>query len=273
MKRKIFFDVLKFSIKNPKIGIRNYLSAHENAKPSEDIEFCEKSALGVKEILESIIPSSVQIEDYEKEIINLKDHLLKFTELIENKKWPSKEKPYDINYSIDFITGLFLYALVRITKPEIVIETGVAYGFSSSFILQALENNKKGTLYSFDYVFYSWQTKVMIGKAIPDNLRNRWKLIFGPSSVKLPHLLELISPDIFLHDSEHTYKNMIYEFELVLPYLKKNGFILSDDILSNNAFHEFYTKQKLTPYFLKQEGRKQKCLNVKKFFGIVKKYD
>ena len=40
-----------------------------------------------------------------------------------------------------------LYFIVRSKKPETIIETGVAAGFSSLSILKAIESNKKGKLY------------------------------------------------------------------------------------------------------------------------------
>lgn len=43
-----------------------------------------------------------------------------------------------------------LYTIIRIRKPDIVVETGVAQGVSSTFILQALEDNGRGQLYSID---------------------------------------------------------------------------------------------------------------------------
>lgn len=269
----INFELIKFALKHPKIGIRNYLAAHEKALPYKDVEFCKNNSLPITDIIQSITSvTDFKINEHEKELVDLKVHLLKFTKLIEKIQWPSKEKPYDINYAIDFTTGLFLYSLIRVTKPEIVIETGTAYGFSSSFILQALENNETGELFSIDYVFNPWQTKYMIGKAIPKNLRKRWTLIFGPSVDKLSDLLSSQKPDIFIHDSEHTYKNMLFEFETVFPHLNENGFILSDDILDNNAFHEFYKKHNLIPYFLEQKGRKHHNSDLTKLFGILEKH-
>jgi len=43
-----------------------------------------------------------------------------------------------------------LYNLIRDTRPSIVVETGVASGVSTAYILQALEDNRKGKLYSID---------------------------------------------------------------------------------------------------------------------------
>src|SRR5687768_7205690 len=43
-----------------------------------------------------------------------------------------------------------LYFLVRALKPRIAVETGVCYGASTSYILEALVRNGGGTLYSID---------------------------------------------------------------------------------------------------------------------------
>jgi predicted O-methyltransferase YrrM len=43
-----------------------------------------------------------------------------------------------------------IYALVRSLKPSIVVETGVAGGMSSCYILKGLRDNNKGELFSID---------------------------------------------------------------------------------------------------------------------------
>jgi hypothetical protein len=55
---------------------------------------------------------------------------------------------------------LMLYAIVRAYKPDIVVETGVARGASSSFILCAMHENGKGHLYSIDLPPYEAYTDV-----------------------------------------------------------------------------------------------------------------
>ena len=40
------------------------------------------------------------------------------------------------------------YILMRKVKPKIVVETGVSFGITSSFILQAMEDNGFGTLFN-----------------------------------------------------------------------------------------------------------------------------
>src|SRR2546429_265801 len=45
---------------------------------------------------------------------------------------------------------LLQYAAIRAFAPEIVVETGVANGVSSSYLLLALEMNGQGRLYSIE---------------------------------------------------------------------------------------------------------------------------
>jgi len=131
-----------------------------------------------------------------------------------------------------------LYVICRVLRPKIVLETGVASGVSSTYILHALDRNQLGTLYSVD--FPTSPDGLASGWLIPDRLRNRWHLTLGKSSEKLPVLLEEIPKvDVFLHDSDHSYKNMMFEFRTVWPHIREGGLLLSDDTHMNRSFFDF----------------------------------
>jgi len=148
-----------------------------------------------------------------------------------------------------------LYLICRIKKPKVVVETGVASGFSSSFILKALQENSIGKLYSIDLPVKAWKENDPreyicrpndrdVGWLVPNNLRDRWELIIGSSDEKLKPLLDrLQSVDIFLHDSDHHYKYMLWEYQTVWSYIRKGGLLLSDDIDRHEAFNEFTAKK------------------------------
>lgn len=131
---------------------------------------------------------------------------------------------------------LIVMTLLR-NRPDIVVETGVWHGVSSFYALKALEHNNKGFLLSLDLPPLRPQFRVQIGSAVPNSLRHRWTLLLGPSVTLLQSIRTEI--DIFIHDSEHTYLNMISEYSISWDKLKKGGFLLSDDIHTNAAFTDF----------------------------------
>lgn len=129
-----------------------------------------------------------------------------------------------------------LYVLIRIMKPEIVVETGVGAGKSSVFILKALEKNGKGALYSIDLP----DEVSSSGWVVPEDLRSRWDLRFGAARDILSPLLHEIGPiDVFLHDSDHSYENVMFEFRAAWPFLKRNGLFLAHDVGRNDALFDF----------------------------------
>ncbi|MFA5048906.1 MAG: class I SAM-dependent methyltransferase [Patescibacteria group bacterium] len=136
-----------------------------------------------------------------------------------------------------------LYVLVRLFEPTTVVETGVSAGVSSSYILQAIVDNRKGTLYSIDYPNYALteaKNVVETGFAVPKYLRSNWKLMEGKSVDVLPTLIRsLDNIDIFIHDSEHSYDNMKFEYEEVWCKIPRKGLLISHDINDNGAFREF----------------------------------
>lgn len=133
-----------------------------------------------------------------------------------------------------------LYTTVRVLKPETVIETGVFEGQGSLSILSAMEKNNKGTLYSVDLPSPNIPSEKVPGWKVPEYLKNRWDFRVGKSSDLLPILFQEVEDvDVFLHDSDHSYKNMYFEYEIAWAHIKSDGLLLSHDISQNAAFKDF----------------------------------
>ena len=170
----------------------------------------------------------------------------------------------DIHYV--FPEAAELYAVVRAFKPEVIVETGVASGISSAHILRALAANGSGTLYSIDLPNVQQHSGLPEGRTsgwiVPDSLRGRWKLRLGDTWKLLPELLGTLDRvDLFLHDSDHSYEAMIFEFEQAFPRLEQGGLLLSDDTHLHTAWDDFCAKHGLRPTRVGHLGVTRKARN------------
>jgi predicted O-methyltransferase YrrM len=75
---------------------------------------------------------------------------------------------------------------------------------------------------------------------VPPTLRERWHLVLGRSQEELPPLLARIGEiDFFMHDSEHSYECMSFEFRTAWEALREGGVLVADDVNVNAAWEEF----------------------------------
>lgn len=193
----------------------------------------------------------------ENEILKLSnsDHrLLKDIEEEFSDIHNSLSKYFTLHGTADTTLARLLYCLSRIKKPEYIVETGVWHGVSSTFLLSAIQKNGKGFLHSIDVPPVDPAIKVEIGGAIPLELREHWRLHLGHSRMMLPKVLNEISNlQFFVHDSEHSYRNMYNEYKIAWPKIDTGGFLISDDIALNDAFIVFGKKIGRDPVVIKRE--------------------
>jgi len=140
-----------------------------------------------------------------------------------------------------------LYVIVRAARPRVMVETGVASGISSAHILRAMERNGEGTLHSIDLPNVQQGSVLAQGRTsgwmVPDALRARWKLLLGDARGLVPEVLKALDRvDVFLHDSDHSYEHMTFEYELAWPKLEPGGLLLSDDTHLHTAWQDFCSK-------------------------------
>jgi hypothetical protein len=126
-------------------------------------------------------------------------------------------------------------------KPSAVIETGVAHGVSSRVLLEAMERNGNGHLYSIDLPHpLRHELHETTGVAVTQALRTRWTYLEGESRRRLPPLVrELGKVELFIHDSLHTAKNTLFEMEQAASAMGRGGVMLIDDIRGHGGFADF----------------------------------
>lgn len=248
------------------IGIMRFLFAHPRAiRPT------------FKFILSNVhaLPRHLHYKTHiEEEQARIKGELARCSDYF--KKIEAYQKSIDIewlkrNPLPDIYRWARLYILIRTLRPKTVIETGVAEGESTSFILQALADNGDGFLYSIDlpnqfYITTKGKFHAEFnspgeqpGCLVPPELRGRWKLILGNTFDTLPKLLtKLNSIDLFQHDSEHTYETMTFEYESAWPYICPGGYLVSDDATWNTSLSDFAQRHNVNLTIIEGQGFIQK---------------
>jgi hypothetical protein len=133
-----------------------------------------------------------------------------------------------------------IWCLTRHLRPRNVVETGVAHGVSSRFILEALERNEIGHLWSIDHPPLEHVWHEQIGAAVGGRYSARWSYIRGSSKLRLPSLFSQLGRiDLFVHDSLHSEHNVRFEVDRAWAALRPGGAIVVDDIDANWGFKSF----------------------------------
>jgi len=133
-----------------------------------------------------------------------------------------------------------IWCVTRHLQPKNVVETGVAHGVTSRFVLEALERNGNGHLWSIDLppVERFWHSQV--GVAVGDRYKDRWSYIKGSSRLRLPNLLSRLGEiDLFIHDSLHSERNVRFELDRAWARLRSGGVLVVDDVDANWGFRSF----------------------------------
>jgi Methyltransferase domain len=168
-----------------------------------------------------------------------------------------------------------IWCLVRHLRPVNVVETGVAHGMTSRFILEALENNGTGALWSIDLPPVNPESRREVGVAVhqPGVPVRRWNYIAGTSRRRLPALLARLGQvDLFIHDSMHSNRNVLFELESAWGHLRPGGVLVVDDIDSNQAFDSFTKRHPDHRSFIctaEPLGPDMRRFNQKGLFGII----
>jgi predicted O-methyltransferase YrrM len=153
--------------------------------------------------------------------------------------------------------GELVYALVRATRPAVVVETGVAAGVTSAFALAAMADNRMGELHSIDLPPTAMINAGLVGGAVPTELRARWTYHWGASRRLLPEIFKTTRDRLalFVHDSDHRYAPMRWELESAWEVLPPGGWIVADDVDYNDAFADMAATTGVPPLYVRQASK------------------
>lgn len=194
---------------------------------TQNIKWCEEHAVNIEEALIylKLIDSKYKLEEIEASLIR-----------------EGKEKIKNLNITMGGEGDIkLLYNLVLISKAKIVVETGVAFGWSSLAILAAQEKLDSTILVSIDMPYPKANTENFVGLVIHERFKKNWHLIREPDINGIKKALKLSGEKIDLchYDSDKSYRGRQYGYNLLWNALKDKGIFISDDIEDNSFFKDF----------------------------------
>jgi predicted O-methyltransferase YrrM len=148
----------------------------------------------------------------------------------------------------EFPQAGLLYLLIRTQRPLRVIETGVRPGYTTAWILAALEANGAGTLHSLGPGPTAHRIQsvrdVTVGQFVPPALRGRWTLVLGNTEDNLRELLTAQRPvDLFLYDNGPDADRARFELHSAWAALSPRGILLAHHVDANPAWAQFCRAQ------------------------------
>ena len=142
------------------------------------------------------------------------------------------------------------YAIVRLLKPAVVVETGTDKGLGSCVLASALLRNRQegfpGTLHTIDVDTHAgWMIAHPYSQAV--------NLIIGDSHTALEDFSLPI--DIFIHDSFHDYSYEAKEYCLINDKLAPGAVVISDNSHAGSALMDFAEASTLDFHFWGERPR------------------
>jgi len=153
-----------------------------------------------------------------------------------------------------------LYFITRYYKPQIIVETGVASGFSSESFLQAMcANGNNAHLYSSDFPYFRFpNAKEYIGQLVSDDLKDNWSLFIDGDDKNLPQIVSSLNNrniDFFHYDSDKSYIGRDRGFSVIERHLSPGAVVMFDDINDTPHFYDFVHKHSCKNYVvIKHKG-------------------
>ena len=158
-----------------------------------------------------------------------------------------KNSGYGNDISVEFGRRVGWYIFTRVTKPKVVVETGVSHGVGALVLTSALLRNEKE---GFKGKYYGTDLDKNAGKLLRGVYATIGEIIFGDSITSLKQFDKKI--DLFINDSDHSKTYEADEYQIIKSKLGPNAIILGDNSHSNNVLEEFSSKNERSFIFFKE---------------------
>lgn len=142
-----------------------------------------------------------------------------------------KPHPIDAVTRIAPEQGMLLRDLVLGQRPQFTLEIGLAYGFSSLYILDALETLGVGHHFALDPYQRSYWHGIALAHVEAAGAGDRFTFIEERAAHALPRFLELgIRPGVIFIDGDHKFDSAFVDFYFAAQLCPPGGVIVLDDM-------------------------------------------
>lgn len=166
-----------------------------------------------------------------------------------------------------------IYTIAKSSDNSRILETGVAFGFSSLALLLGVKDVTGAKLISNDFPYVGGTGEPCFSKAVPNSLAedSEWKIFRLPDRDFITWVLPFLKPfDLIHYDSAKGYGPRRFAYKRLWKKLRPGGLLISDDIGDNLGFSHFveslrdadYVEYVLAGDYVKSGD---------KFIGVVKK--
>lgn len=165
------------------------------------------------------------------------------------------ERGAGLAFTHELPQGALLYLIVRAQQPAVVVETGVRPGYSTAWLLAALDANGSGELTSLGPGPTAGRSagvrEVAVGQFVPPPLRSRWTLALGNTEERLRQILARSgSVDLFFYDNGPVAARARFELHAAWERLTPRGILLCHHVEASPAWGAFCRSQGLPPQVL-----------------------
>ena len=164
-------------------------------------------------------------------------------------------KERNLKYKMGGMAHLnLIYNLNKHLMPKKILETGVAFGWST--LVFVLSKSNQASLTSIDLSYPTSSSDKFVALAVPSHLKKKFKLLKGIDNNFLKLFKQKnFSFDFIHYDSDKSYIGRKKNYDLIWQILKKKGCFVSDDISDNSAFYEFVVSKKIKYYIIKSSSK------------------
>lgn len=150
-----------------------------------------------------------------------------------------------------------LYFLARLLRPDHIVETGVAAGWSTTALLGAIQANGHGHLHSSDFPYFRMdEPEQYVGYLVPDELRSPWSLYLDGDRRNLEKILRPgLEVGLAHYDSDKSRAGRKFFLDAVTPHLAADAVVVMDDINDDLFFRDVTTERAVRPVVFPYGGK------------------